>query len=80
MDLEFQEREIFFREWWARKVDYPSPIIIKMFKVKHLVDYIPFMKNELKGWVLLQEENIRFITAHFQNMFNDKGWGKKGHK
>ena len=38
LDRELQEKAIFFREWWAGKVDRPLAEMFAMLKVKHSTD------------------------------------------
>ena len=46
LDRELEEKALFSREWWAGKVDHPSPEMFAMLKVKHSADFIPSMKDE----------------------------------
>ena len=48
-----------------------------MLKVKSSANFIPFIKDELGGWVSSKEENLRLIAARFQNQVNDKGLKKE---
>ena len=38
------------------------------------------MKDDLRGQVSSEEENLRFIATHFQNLLDDKGLEKEEHK
>ena len=76
LERELEEKALFFREWWVGKVDHPLLEMFVMLKFKHSVDYKPLMKDELGRGVSLEEENLGFIAAHFQNLHNEKGLKK----
>ena len=77
LDRELEEKALFITELWVEKVDCPLPKMFAMLKVKHSAEYIPLMKDEIGGRVSSKEENLGFIAAHFQNLFNDKGLDKE---
>ena len=77
LDRELKEKAIFFREWWAGKVDRPLPKMFAMLKVKHANEHITLMKDEHWERVSSEEENLGLISAHFQNLLNDNEIDKK---
>ena len=62
---EMEEHSLFFHEWWAEKSDRPISVMFWMLKVKHIVDYIPLMKDGQGNHMCTEEENKRIIILHF---------------
>ena len=42
-----------------------------MLKVKHALDFIPLMKDEMRIQVSSEEENQRLIAKHFQALLGE---------
>lgn len=61
---------LFFKDWWAGKIDKPSKEMYKLLKKKQAKDLIPLLSKSDGTQAQDQMENMSMILEHFQNIFS----------